>query len=190
MLFQIFPLKLFTTAKIYEFNTDYSRNYFKYFEKHDASIHLLSNFSPLQHRGFQHETGFPCYKFSCPTLLMIEYSAGYLLTFFHSPFNGAHFYSERTGHFMSSGEPTLELIWHKHKIIALSYWSWKFSGMLWQINAKEFSRNYRQWFSGILEKSQDFREKFRTYGFGIDRGSASKIGWALKKIHLKLGRIL
>ena len=91
---------------------------------------------------------------------------------------------------MSSGEPTLESIWHKHKIIALSYWSWKFSGMLAQINAKGFFRNYRQWFSEILEKSQDFREKFRTYGFGIDRGSESEIGWALDKIHLKLGRIL
>ena len=62
--------------------------------------------------------------------------------------------------------------------------------MLAQINAEGFFRNYRQWFSGILEKSQDFREKFRTYGFGIDRGSESEIGWALDKIHLKLGRIL
>ena len=97
---------------------------------------------------------------------------------------------DRSFHDMSSGEPTLESIWHKHKIIALSYWSWKFSGMLAQINAKEFSRNYRQWFSRILEKSQDIGEKFRTYGFGIDRGSATKIGWALNKIHLKLGRIL
>ena len=83
-----------------------------------------------------------------------------------------------------------EWIWHKHKIIALRYWSWEFSGMLAQINAKEFSRNYWQWLSRILEKSQDFGEKFRTYGFGIDRGSASKIGWAPNKTHLKLGRIL
>ena len=45
-------------------------------------IHLLSNFSPLQHHGFLHETGFPCYKFSCPTLLMIEYYAGYLFAFY------------------------------------------------------------------------------------------------------------
>ena len=38
----------------------------------------------------------------------------------------------------------------------------EFSGMLVQINAREFSGNSREWFSGILEKSQDLHEKFLT----------------------------
>ena len=40
----------------------------------------------------------------------------------HSPFIGADFCGEGTGHFQSSSEQTWKLIWNKHKIIALGYW--------------------------------------------------------------------
>ena len=40
----------------------------------------------------------------------------------HSPFIGADFCGEGTGHFRSSSEQTWKLIWNKHKIISFGYW--------------------------------------------------------------------
>ena len=39
-----------------------------------------------------------------------------------SPFIGADFCGEGTGHFRSSSEQTWKLMWNKHKIISLGYW--------------------------------------------------------------------
>ena len=40
----------------------------------------------------------------------------------HSPFNGADFCEEGTGHFRSSGELIWKLIWNERKIIFGSCW--------------------------------------------------------------------
>ena len=47
-----------------------------------------------------------------------------------SPFNGADFCGERTGHFRSSGEHIWKSIWNEHKIITWSIWPYIYAEWL------------------------------------------------------------